>query len=77
MWLFESLYLGAVWILHSCASFSLVAGSQDSSPVAVQGLPIAVASLSVEHQLWGARASVAAHTGLGAPWHMESSWIGD
>ena len=77
MRLFESLYFGAVRGLRICESFSLVAGSQGSSPVAVQGLPIAVASLGVEHQLWGARASVAAHTGLDAPWHMESSWIGD
>ena len=34
--------------------FSLVAVSGSSSLVTVAGLPIAVASLAVEHGLWGA-----------------------
>ena len=74
---FEILYFLAVRGLRCCASFPLAAASRGSSLVAVRGPHIAVASLGVEHRLWEAQASVAAHTGLGAPWHMESSWTGD
>ena len=51
---FEILYYLAVRGLRCCASFSLVV---------VQRPHIAVASLGVEHRLWGAQASVAAHMG--------------
>ena len=48
----------AVLGLRCCKGFSLVEASGDSSPVAVLGPLIMVASLIVEHGLWGARASV-------------------
>ena len=45
-------------------AFILVAVSGGSSPVVVGGLLTAVTSLAVEHQLWGARPSVAEECGL-------------
>ena len=44
--------------LHCCQGFSLVADSGGDSLVAVRRLLIAVASLVVEHRLWGMQASV-------------------
>ena len=47
------------------ASFSLVAAWGAYSVAAVRGLLVAVASLVIQHRLWGAGASVAAARGLG------------
>ena len=37
----------------------------------------AVASLVVDHWLWGAQAQDLQWAGLVIPWHVESSWTGD
>ena len=50
--------------LCCCMSISLVAVSRGYSPVVVHELLIVVASLVAEHELSGARASVAAARGL-------------
>ena len=80
----------AFWVFVSTHGLSLVVVSGGYSLVAVQGLHIAVATLFVEHGLWGVWASVdVALTGSGAQaqqlWHMGlvalqqvgSSWIRD
>ena len=50
--------------LHCCSGFSLIAESRGYSLGAMCGLLIAVASLVVEHRLYGTSASVAAVPGL-------------
>ena len=58
------LFILAAAGLYCCMGFSLVAGSEGYSPVAVHRLLITVASCIVEHGLWGAQASVAVVHGL-------------
>ena len=48
----------AVLDLRCCVGFSLVVASRSYSLVVVCRLLIEMASLIVEHRLWGARASV-------------------
>ena len=50
--------------LGCCSWASLVAVSGDYSPAAARGLFTAVASLTVEHKLWGLWASVIVARGL-------------
>ena len=50
--------------LRCCVGFSLFVVSGGYSPVAVHGLLIAMASLVVEHRLYGSQASVAEAHGL-------------
>ena len=52
LYLFTYLFL-AVLGLHCCTGFSLVVVSGGYSPAGVHGLFIVVASLVVEHGLWG------------------------
>ena len=77
--------------LHCCSGFSLVAASRGYSLIEVHGLLIVVAALVAEPGLWGLWAPVAVvqfpgsraqaqslwPMGLVAPWHVESSRIGD
>ena len=62
-------------LLH--VDFSLVAASGGHSPVVVQGLLVAVASLVVEHRPWGTWASVVVVHGLASLQHVGSSQTRD
>ena len=64
-------YLFRLWLVCLCwvfvparAFFPLVVASRGYSLVAVSGLLFAVASVAVEHGLWGAQASVVAAPGF-------------
>lgn len=51
------IYLGLCWVFMVAQAFCLVAasggvGREGSSPATVQGSPVAVASLAMEHVLW-------------------------
>ena len=60
----------ALKLFITACRLSLVATSEDYSPVAVCGVLITVASLAAEHRLWGARASVVLSRRLSScgPW---------
>ena len=56
-------------------SLSLIAASRELCLFSACGRRIAVTSLVVKQGFLGA-GSVVGHTGLVAPWHVESSWPG-
>ena len=57
---FESFFFSLHWVFVAALRLSLVVASGDYSPVAMLGLLISVASLFVEHRLYGVWASVVA-----------------
>ena len=57
-------YFWLRWVLVAAHRLPLVVVNGGYSLVAVSGLLIAVASLAMEHRLWGAWASVAVAQGL-------------
>ena len=60
-------YFWLRWVLVAAHRLPLVVVNRGYSLVAVSGLLIAVASLAMEHRLWGAWASVAVAHGLSCP----------
>lgn len=65
----------AVLGLPFCCELFSSYGEGGSSPVAVHGLLIVVASLLMEHGPYSTDSKAAARTGLVAPRYVESSWI--
>ena len=57
---FESFFFSLHWVFVAALRLSLVVASGNYSPVAMLGLLISVASLFVEHRLYGVWASVVA-----------------
>ena len=60
LYFFESFFFLLHWVFVAALRLSLVVASGDYSPVAMYGLLLSVASLIVEHRLYGIWASVVA-----------------
>ena len=66
------LFIWLCWVFVAARRLSLVAVSGGYSLLAVCGLPIAVASLVLEHRFWGSWASIVVTCGLSSCWLLSS-----